>query len=104
MRERGFNQAELLAKQFAKNTNQKIILNTIARIKPTESQTGLSKTKRFTNLRGAFKITSGIALCDMNILLIDDVVTTGASLESCGLAILAVSGTQLSIATIAYTL
>lgn len=81
MRERGFNQAELLARDLAKAINTPVCVNILKRIKPTISQTGLSKTKRFTNLRGAFKITDSDAVCNRNILLIDDVCTTGSTLN-----------------------
>jgi len=81
MRERGFNQAELLARRLAKNTNCPLCTDAIKRIKPTISQTGLSKTKRFTNIRGAFKITDNNAVGGKNILLIDDVFTTGSTIN-----------------------
>ena len=81
MRERGFNQAELLAKDLAKAINTPVCANALKRIKPTISQTGLSKTKRFTNLRGAFKIDDNNVIYAKSILLIDDVCTTGSTLD-----------------------
>ena len=83
LRERGFNQAHALAKRLAKYTGIELRANAVARTKPTKSQTGLSKTKRFTNLRGAFKITKGNLIKGRNILLIDDVFTTGSTIAEC---------------------
>jgi predicted amidophosphoribosyltransferase len=55
-------------------------------------------------MEGAFEVREPNSFRDKHVLLIDDVITTGASLEACGTAILAVPGTRLSIATVAYTI
>jgi predicted amidophosphoribosyltransferase len=55
-------------------------------------------------MEGIFHVTQPEILRDKHILLIDDVVTTGASLEACGAAILKIPGTTLSIASVAYTI
>ena len=81
LRERGFNQAEILAKRIAKHTNHPVCTDALKRIKPTKTQTGLSKTKRFTNLSGAFKITKEDSIREKKILLIDDVFTTGSTIN-----------------------
>lgn len=82
-RERGFNQAHVLAKRLAGYIGVKLCANAVTRVRPTESQTGLSKTKRFTNLKGAFKISKGNLIKGRNILLIDDVFTTGSTMAEC---------------------
>jgi len=80
LRERGFNQAELLAKKISTHISQPLCLKALKRVKPTLTQTGLSKTKRFTNLKGAFKIIRDDFVYNKNILLIDDVFTTGSTI------------------------
>lgn len=96
MRERGFNQAELLARRLGKNTNRILCLDAVKRIKPTASQTGLSKTKRFTNLKGAFKITDGGKVSGKRILLIDDVFTTGSTISECAKTLLKAGAKSVS--------
>jgi len=81
MRERGFNQAELLAKNMAKSINAPVCVNALKKTKATISQAGLSKTKRFTNLRGTFKITDSDVIYGKDILLVDDVCTTGSTIN-----------------------
>jgi predicted amidophosphoribosyltransferase len=55
-------------------------------------------------MEGVFKVTEEAPLIGKHVLLIDDVVTTGATLEACGNVILQIPGTKLSIATVAFTL
>jgi len=81
LRERGFNQAEVLARKLSGYTRHSVCTNALKRVKPTLSQTGLCKTKRFTNLQGAFKITKGGFVSGKKILLIDDVFTTGSTIN-----------------------
>ena len=88
LRERGFNQAELLAKRLAAFTGRPLCLKAIKRVRPTAAQAGLSKTKRFANLKGAFKICDASRVTGKNILLIDDVLTTGSTLGECAKALL----------------
>ncbi len=101
---RGYNQAAVIATGITATFNKPILNDAVIRRVFTKTQTQENRTSRWQNMSGVFEVTRPELLKNKHILLIDDVVTTGASLESCGLAILAVSGTQLSIATIAYTL
>ena len=79
--QRKFNQAALLAKRLAQITNKNAAFNLLLRPKKTCSQVGLSASERKSNLKGAFAINSEHPhlLRDQNILLIDDVLTTGAT-------------------------
>lgn len=85
--QRGFNQAELLAKNTARGVGLPFYSNVLKRVKPTLAQAGLSKTKRFANLRGAFKINDGRLVDGRNILLIDDIFTTGSTIGECARAL-----------------
>jgi len=83
IRERTFNQAELLAKNFGRKTKIPINTSCLIRIKNTSPQTELSKNKRFLNIKGAFGTKRSPLLKDKNILLVDDVFTTGSTLDEC---------------------
>ena len=69
----------------------------------TETQTRKDRLSRWENMQGVFAIAQPEALRGKHLLLIDDVVTTGASLETCGMEILKVDGVTLSLATVACT-
>lgn len=80
-RERGFNQAELLAKRLAGLANLFHLEGAAARIKNTPSQTSLSKKERRANIEGAFRVERPELIKGRKILLVDDVATTLATLE-----------------------
>jgi ComF family protein len=88
LRERGFNQSELLAKNLARSTNMPIEPKALRRIKPTIAQAGLSRAKRFANLKAAFRVDKSSAVAGKKLLLIDDVFTTGSTLGECAKALL----------------
>jgi len=81
-REREFNQAFLLAKPIAKKFN-KIIIRNIYRKKFTLPQSSLSIEERFKNIKGAFGIRNKKEILGKNILIIDDVFTTGSTVDEC---------------------
>jgi ComF family protein len=82
-KKRGFNQSELLAKELAELTNLPLSRDNLIRIKDTETQTHLTYKERQENLNGAFKITDKTEFDDKNVLLIDDVLTTGSTVNHC---------------------
>ncbi len=79
--QRGFNQSELLADIMAKNKDFKVIKNAIIRSKNTQSQTTLNKKDRKTNISNAFSVLKPKLIKGKNIILIDDVATTGSTLQ-----------------------
>jgi ComF family protein len=81
-RQRGFNQAELLAARLSARSNLFHLQRAAARVKNTPSQTSLSKKERKTNMSGAFKIEKPELVRGRKILLVDDVATTLATLEA----------------------
>ncbi|MCX6807589.1 MAG: ComF family protein [Patescibacteria group bacterium] len=80
---RGFNQAEALAKVVNKNTFIPLASDVIKRCRHTISQVGLGRAERLKNLQHAFIVTNENHLIGKNILLIDDILTTGATLGEC---------------------
>jgi ComF family protein len=79
---RGFNQSEHLAMIIAKELNIPLVAS-LTRKRSTKSQMKLKRVKRLENLAGAFKIKNPQAVCGKNVLLVDDVMTTGSTLNEC---------------------
>lgn len=100
---RGYNQAALICEGISGELNIPVLDNVIIRRKNTESQTRKSRAERWNNIEGKFELVNAEAIVNKHILLVDDVITTGATLESCGAEILKSTGTRLSIAAFAYT-
>jgi ComF family protein len=103
-RQRGYNQAGLLAAGIAAVCQLQVVTTAVARQAFTGTQTHKGRADRLENLENAFTLVQPTALQHRHVLLVDDVLTTGATLESCGRAILQASPATLSIATVAYTL
>lgn len=80
-RQRGYNQAAELAQQLGKKLRMPV-LQAVTRIKPTLSQTQLSRAQRQHNLNGAFAVDIDKLECRQSIALIDDVITTGATMQT----------------------
>lgn len=87
LRERGFNQSALLARQVARKTGMELDLFTFRRVKDTEVQSRLGKRARRRNVREAFSVTDPARFRGRTILLIDDVATTGSTLHECSAAL-----------------
>ena len=104
MQERGYNQAALLAKGIADIIKKPVEEHVAVRTLHTVTQTGKDRTSRWQTVQHAFAIHNKEALAGKHILLVDDIVTTGATLEACGAEILSVDNLKLSIATAAHTL
>ncbi len=81
LEERGFNQSELLAKTVAKQCNLVLNLTAIKRIKNTPTQTALSKDERQKNVKNCFEIADKKLFKDATVLVIDDIITTGATID-----------------------
>ncbi|UNM06534.1 MAG: ComF family protein [Holosporaceae bacterium] len=79
---RGFNQAAVLTQHIGKRTNKSYLLNTLKRIKKTPSQEGLTAHARQKNMQHAFVVDKPEKIKGKSILLIDDVMTTGATLDA----------------------
>lgn len=83
LRQREFNQAEYLAAGLNKVVNVPMVKRNLRRVKDTSTQTKLSAEARARNMRDAFAVRDGAAFDGKRIVLLDDVFTTGATLDSC---------------------
>lgn len=98
-RARGFNQAELLARELGRWVKLPTETRCLARVKDTPSQAGLTPLQRVENVRGAFAATT--KLDTARILLLDDVCTTGATLNACARALKQAGAAQVNALTVA---
>ncbi len=86
-KERGYNQSALLAKPLCWHTGLPYHPESVSRVKHTRQQVGLSRLERIENMKGAFKADPKI-VGGKSVLLIDDVITTGATIKACASALL----------------
>jgi ComF family protein len=102
--QRGFNQAELLAREIGRRTNVPV-RNALRRVRHTASQAGLTSAKRRQNVSGAFQASRQAsnrrAIDGGRVLLIDDVMTTGATAASCSRALKRAGARQVTLLTLA---
>lgn len=99
---RGYNQSEYFARGLSQS--MKIPLNTtvLLRIKNTETQTNKTRYARWENVLDVFKVNDSISLKGKNVLLVDDIVTTGATIEACATTLLEANAKSVCIAAIGY--
>lgn len=102
-KQRGYNQATLLCKGMEEVLQLPVLDKAVERTMATETQTRKSRSERWSNMEGRFACSRPEQLRNKNIVLVDDVVTTGATLEACGQVILDAGAASLSIITLAYT-
>ena len=99
--ERGYNQAYYIAKGVGKIFKVKVSDRSVKRIKYTESQTTMNLNEREENISGAFKVKWNTQVRGKNILLLDDVITTGATISECGKILLEAGASKVYAASIA---
>lgn len=99
---RGYNQSEYLADGIARELGVEVLRRCVVRHRYNQSQTSRSRDERWDNVEGIFRVSDAAALGGKHILLVDDVLTTGATIISLGETILnSVEGARLSVAVLA---
>jgi ComF family protein len=107
LRQRGFNQSELIARAALKlraGRGFRLDTNILERRRETQSQIGLSRHQRQENMRGAFAVSSPEKLSGREILLVDDVFTTGTTASECARVLRKAGAARVYVATVARTL
>lgn len=99
--QRGYNQSDFFAEGLSESMQISWRADAVARIKETGSQTRKNKYQRWENVRDIFEVKKPELLENKHVILVDDVVTTGSTLEGCAKKILEVSGSSISLITIA---
>ena len=101
---RGYNQSHFFADGLSQSCGIECYKHAVEKSEHTASQTKKGRYKRWTNVSSSFQIVQPEKLENKHVLLVDDVLTTGATIEACGQKILAVPGTKITVATMACTI
>lgn len=100
-KKRGYNQSWWIAYGIAEQMKKPLSDDNLKRVTATETQTKKTRFERWQNVEGIFELNDPEAFSGKHILLVDDVVTTGSTLEACAQAILSKTDARVSIATLA---
>lgn len=103
IKQRGYNQLTTFGESLSKHLEKSYLANVLIRASRSKTQTFKQRFERFSNNETKFSVTNQSILKNKHILLIDDVITTGATLESCCTELLASENIKISIVTMAYT-
>ncbi len=98
---RGYNQSTILCNGMSTTMHIPVMNDNVVRKRYTDTQTKKHRAERWQNVEGSFAIKNPKLLAGKNILLVDDVITTGATLEACGQCMQQVADLQISLSTLA---
>ena len=96
---RRYNQSGALAQVIARQTGVTVSRDALRRVRPTQQQIGLSRSERATNVQGAFKVSQDKTtdVQGRRVILIDDVLTSGATVDACARALLRAKAAQVDV-------
>jgi ComF family protein len=104
LRQRGFNQSIILAHALAKKWQISVNFSLLRRKKFTLTQTGLHKAERKQNIKGAFEVSDKKNISGKNVILVDDVYTTGATINECAKTLIKAGAQKITVLTLARVL
>jgi ComF family protein len=99
---RGFNQSETISMGIADATHLPVDIKSLARVLVSATQTKRSRYERWTNVEGIFKVLDSQTIMGKHVLLVDDVITTGSTIESCTNELLKIEGVKVSVVALAF--
>ncbi len=99
-KQRGYNQAEMIAHGLSQATSIPVITGNLIRIVHNPTQTKRTKTQRWENVKNIFDVVNPSALTNRHLLLVDDVITTGSTIEACGVALQKCNPIKISVVTL----
>lgn len=99
--QRGYNQSAWLARGLAEGLDVAVSERALSRVRRTETQTHKTRQERLHNTNGAFVVKKARQIQGRHLLLVDDVMTTGATLEACAIPLLEYPNVKISIVTLA---
>jgi len=102
-RKRGFNQSVVLCEGIARQLQKPVLKDVVIRTSFTETQTKKNRVERWKNIEGRFEAINPQKIEGKHLLLVDDIITTGATLEACGRELLSPNNVNLSIATLCFS-
>lgn len=97
---RGYNQAEVIARGLSESTSLPVMVGNLSRVLFNPTQTKRSKTQRWENVKHIFRVNDPDLLAHKHLLLVDDVITTGSTIEACGIALQGCPEIKISVATL----
>lgn len=103
MKERGYNQAQLIAKELARLMGLPFAKNCVRKIQHTAAQSTLSHQERLKNVSNAFSVVNAEAVCGKTVLLTDDILTTGSTADEVAKQLLKAGAKQVYVAVVAVT-
>jgi len=101
-RARGYNQAAVLCEGLSEVLRLPIIKDAVIRLSSTDTQTHKNRIERWQNMQGMFKLAQPRLIVGKHLLLVDDVITTGATMDACARALMEAEGVRLSVAALAW--
>jgi ComF family protein len=99
---RGFNQSETISMGIADATHLPVDIKSLARVLVSATQTKRSRYERWTNVEGIFQVLDSQTIMGKHVLLVDDVITTGSTIESCTNELLKIEGVKVSVVALAF--
>ena len=102
-RSRGYNQSELIASRLSRKAGFNLLNGILLRVRNTPSQSSLGLTEREKNVRDAFRVRDPKTISEMRLILLDDVLTTGATADACAGALLKAGVKEVCVLTVART-
>jgi competence protein ComFC len=101
LREREFNQAQILGENLGKEFNMRVRTDVLKRVRATKTQTSLQDSQRLSNVKGSFCVTKPDSLNGKSVLMVDDVLTTGATCSEAALALKNAGAYKVIVLTLA---